>query len=165
MDDKADGTYARAPEIKDVLNLCRSLNECGADYILVGGFAVIFHGFGRTTKDIDFLVGTSKANVQKIKQALSILQDNAIQELEDDEIEKYVVVRVADEIVVDLMAKACSIDFEEAKKEIQYLEIENVKIPIASKELLIRMKDTVRPSDKMDVEYLKAALAYQKKNP
>jgi hypothetical protein len=73
------------------------------------------------------------------------------------------VVRIADEIVVDLMAKACGIDFNEAKKGIQLIEVEGVQIPVASKELLIRMKDTIRHGDKIDIEFLKWRISEEKK--
>ncbi len=56
MADGDDRDYVRLPEIEDVVRICRSLNEAGARYLLIGGFAVIAHGLGRTTKDIDFLV-------------------------------------------------------------------------------------------------------------
>ncbi|MCC6272099.1 MAG: hypothetical protein IT572_01415 [Deltaproteobacteria bacterium] len=122
---------------------------------MIGGFAVILHGFVRGTKDIDLLLDASPENIQKLKQAMSFLPDNAVALIQDDEIEKYAVVRVADEIVVDLMAKACGIGYEEAAKGLEWKEIEGVRIPLASKPLLIRMKDTIRPSDKMDVDYLR----------
>ncbi|MBI4365860.1 MAG: hypothetical protein HY543_03480 [Deltaproteobacteria bacterium] len=122
---------------------------------MIGGFAVIFHGFVRGTKDIDLLVDTSKENVKKLKQGMSVLSDNAVSLIADDEVEKYQVVRIADEIVVDLMAKACGIGYQEAQQGIEWIEIEGVRIPVADKEWLIRMKDTIRPSDHMDIGYLK----------
>lgn len=163
MDDKTNSGYARAPKVEDLVSLCRSLNEAGAKYILIGGFAVALHGFVRATKDIDFLVDTSEKNVSKIKKALASLPDNAIAELENDEVEKYQVVRVADEIIVDLMARACGIDYESAMKMIEYVEIDGIEIPIATKELLIKMKDTFRPSDKIDLNFLKCRIEEEKK--
>ncbi len=155
MDDPSNRTYSRAPELEDLLKLCQALNQSGVRYLLIGGFAVILHGFVRGTKDIDLLLDASPENIQKLKQAMSFLPDNAVALIQDDEIEKYAVVRVADEIVVDLMAKACGIGYEEAAKGMEWKEIEGVRIPLASKPLLIRMKDTIRPSDKMDVDYLR----------
>ncbi len=155
MDDPSNRTYSRAPELEDLLKLCQALNQSGVRYLLIGGFAVILHGFVRGTKDIDLLLDASPENIQKLKQAMSFLPDNAVALIQDDEIEKYAVVRVADEIVVDLMAKACGIGYEEAAKGLEWKEIEGVRIPLASKPLLIRMKDTIRPSDKMDVDYLR----------
>lgn len=158
MDDQKNSKYSRTPELKDLISLCDSLNKAGVRYMLIGGCAVILHGFARGTKDIDLLVDSTPDNIKRIKKALSILPDNAIAQIEDDEIQKYSVVRIADEIVVDLMAKACGIDYNEASTDIEIKEINGVKIPIANKELLLRMKDTVRPSDKMDSEFLKALI-------
>lgn len=164
MDDASNSAYSRAPELEDLVALCRSLNEKGVRYILIGGFAVILHGSVRGTKDIDFLVDPSVQNIQKIKEALSRLPDNAISLIRDEDVLEYTVVRIADEIVIDLLAKACTIDYEEAFHEIQFFEIDGVSIPVARKELLIRMKDTVRPSDKMDVHYLQFLLEEEKKD-
>ncbi|MCH7664352.1 MAG: hypothetical protein IH936_00265 [Acidobacteria bacterium] len=99
MDDSSDGRYPRAPELEDLAELCRRLNEAGARYLLIGGFAVIFHGFTRGTRDIDLLVDPSVENIRAVKQALSSLADNAVAEMEDSELDRYAVVRVADEIV------------------------------------------------------------------
>lgn len=158
MDDQNNGSYSRTPEIKDLVSVCRLLNEQDAKYILIGGFAVIIHGFARTTKDIDFLVDSDSDNIEKIKKALSALPDNAISQMKSGEVAQYSVVRVADEIVIDLMAKACGIDYDNASTEVEVYNLHGVQIPIASKEMLIRMKDTIRPSDKMDVEFLKVRI-------
>lgn len=163
MDDKTNGRYARAPEIKDLVSLCRSLNEAGARYILIDGFAVVLHGYVRGTKDIDLLVDASKENISRVKRALAQLPDNAIAELKNDDVEKYQVVRVADEIIVDLMARACGIDYELASKMIEYAEIDGVEIPVATKELLVKMKDTFRPTDKAAVNFLKQRIEEDKK--
>ena len=56
MDDTHDGPYAREPQVEDLVRICRALNDAGARYLLIGGFAVIAHGGARTTKDIDLLV-------------------------------------------------------------------------------------------------------------
>lgn len=60
MDEEDDGLHVRAPTLEDLVRLCRSLNETSARYILIGGFAVIAHGGGRTTKDIDLLIASSR---------------------------------------------------------------------------------------------------------
>ena len=44
MDDPADREYSRAPELEDVVGLCRSLNRESVRYLLIGGWAVILHG-------------------------------------------------------------------------------------------------------------------------
>jgi len=70
MDDADDGTHVRAPTLDDLARICESLNRSQARYLLIGGFAVIAHGGGRTTKDIDFLIDSSPENVAASKQTL-----------------------------------------------------------------------------------------------
>lgn len=159
MDDAPDGALSRAPELEDLLALCRALNREGVRYLLIGGFAVILHGFVRTTKDIDLLVDPSDENVEAIKRALASLPDNAAAELGNDDVRRYTVVRVADEFVVDLMASACGVTYEDAiSQDIEHRQVEDVTVPLAGKRLLIRTKDTVRPSDRMDVGFLQLRL-------
>jgi hypothetical protein len=158
VDDENADRSARAPEPGDVVRICRALNEAGARYLLIGGFAVIAHGAGRFTKDIDLLVDDAPENVAKVKRALSVLPDNAAAEVEDDDLRRYVVVRVADEVVVDLMGRACGLAYADAAGDVETLEREGVRIPVASPATLIRTKNTPRPQDALDRAFLEGVL-------
>ena len=152
MDDTPDRGYSRAPELEDLVSLCRALNREGVRYVLIGGFAVILHGLVRTTKDVDLLIDPDARNIQALRRAMGSLPDNAIALVEDQDVAKYRVVRVADEIVVDLMAEACGVSYADAiQSGVERLPVGDVEVPVASKELLIRVKDTLRDSDKSDV--------------
>jgi predicted nucleotidyltransferase len=165
VDDPHDGPYAREPQIEDLARICRALNESGARYILIGGFAVIAHGGGRTTKDIDLLVDAAPDNVALVKQALRILEDRAVDEVADTDVARYAVVRVADEVVVDLMARACGIEYAEAARDVESLTVAGVVIPVASLATLIRTKNTARPSDAADRRYLEELLRAEREEP
>ena len=91
---------------------------------------MVLHGFNRGTEDIDLLVDKVASNISLLKKALSILPDNAIRDVLDSDVEKYEVVRVADEVVVDLMGSACGIDFKSAESQIEWHELEGVKYPL-----------------------------------
>lgn len=158
MDDADDGTHVRAPTLEDVVRICRSLNENAARYVLIGGFAVIAHGGGRTTKDIDLLVDASAENVSRLKTALSVLADNAAAEIGEHDVEDYTVVRIADEVLIDLLGKACGIAYDDAVKGAETIELGGVPVPVASKRTLIRTKQTIRPSDRLDCEFLESLL-------
>jgi len=163
VDDAHDGPYAREPQVEDLARICRALNDAGARYILIGGFAVIAHGGARTTKDIDLLVDAAPDNIARVKQALRILEDRAVEEVADTDVERYAVVRVADEIVVDLMARACGVEYADAIGDVDRLTIAGVDIPVASLSTLIRTKDTSRPSDAADRRYLEELLQAERK--
>lgn len=114
-----DRPQPRPPEVADLVAICRALNAASARYAVIGGFAVNLHGYVRGTMDIDLLIDPSPENVRKVKAALSVLPDHAASEVADDDVLKHTVVRVADEIVVDLMAKACGIDIDAALARFQ----------------------------------------------
>jgi predicted nucleotidyltransferase len=164
VDDAHDGPYSREPQIEDLVRICRALNDAGARYMLIGGFAVIAHGGARTTKDIDLLIDASAENVARVKQALRILEDKAVDDVADDDVARYSVVRVADEIVVDLMARACGVDYQSAAADVEAFDIGGVEIPIASLQTLIRTKNTARPSDVSDRRYLEERLRAEGSN-
>ena len=145
---------SRPPIQDDLVRLCRELNVQGARYLVVGGFAIIHHGFLRATEDIDLLVEGSPDNQARIKKALEILPDRAIRELADDDLRNYLVVRVADDVLVDLMLAACGIGYDEAAREIETAVVQGVSIPFASPALLLRMKQTHREKDALDRMFL-----------
>lgn len=161
MVDPDDGAplESRPPTLDDLLKICRALNASEARYVVVGGMAVIQSGFVRGTEDIDLLVDASPENFERLQAALSVLPDRAIREVRPDDIERYVVVRVADEVVVDLMKEACGVGYDEAARQVDRVEIRGVEIPFASPELLLRMKQTVREKDALDRAFLSELVA------
>ncbi|MEK7678266.1 MAG: hypothetical protein AAB676_20745 [Verrucomicrobiota bacterium] len=148
----------RLPTLDDLLLLCRRLNDAGAKYIVIGGWAVIQHGFGRTTTDIDLLVDASRENFEKIKTAMAGLPDGAIREVQPDDLEQFVVVRVGDEFVVDLMKAACGVEYAEAVQDVSQVDVQGVMIPFANPKLLWRLKQTYREKDAWDRAFLKKLL-------
>ena len=160
MDDPDVGNRSelepRPPEQDDLIRLCRELNRLGARYAVVGGFAIIHAGYPRLTGDVDLLIDVSPENEAKVFHALESLPDRAVLELDAGDVDRYTVVRVADEIVVDLMKSACGIEYAEASKEIEYRTVGDVRIPFASPRLLWRMKKpTNRAKDAPDLEFLR----------
>ncbi len=90
------------------------------------------------------------------------MPDKAIRELGEDDFRDYIVVRVADEILVDVMTAACGVEFEEASAGIEWATFEGVAIPFATPELLLRLKQTVRESGVADCTFLHRRIAERK---
>lgn len=154
MEDGTDSQVSREPQEDDLVKLCRDLNEAGAEYVIIGGMAVIYHGMVRATEDIDLLIERSRENQQKVISALKALPDGAANELKDDDLDTYKVVRIADNIIIDLMLEACGYSYAEVNQGIEYKEIGGVTIPFASVDMLIRLKNTVREKDAWDRKFL-----------
>jgi hypothetical protein len=138
--------------------MCGSLNRQEAKYIVIGGLAVAHHGYIRATGDIDLLVDPSPANIEKIRMALSYLPDKAVLEVKPEDVRQYAVVRVGDEITVDLIAKACDVTYEQAEGDIDWITLENVAVPFLGVRTMILTKRGIRPQDVMDRQFLEAKL-------
>jgi hypothetical protein len=156
----------RPPIEADLVKLCRELNQRGAKYIVVGGFAIIAAGFPRFTGNVDLVVAAEAENEVKVFSALSTLPDNAVRELQPGELKLHNVIRVGDEILVDLMRSAGGIDYAEAAKDIIMRELGGVQIPFASPRLLWRMKAiTHRAKDEQDLIFLRRWFAERGEEP
>jgi hypothetical protein len=118
--------------------------------VVVGGFAINRLGFVRATEDIDLLIARDLANQTLVKRALEILPDRAIRELGDEDLAQWVVVRVNDDITIDLMTETCGLRYEDAVGGIETEEIEGVRIPVAGAQLMLKMKQSPREKDVVD---------------
>jgi hypothetical protein len=156
--DDADVPEVRPPTVEDVRRICRALAGAEARYVLIGGFAVILHGGVRTTKDIDLLVDPAPDNVARLKQALSVLEDNAAHDIAEDDLARYKVVRVADEVMVDLLSVACDVTWAEARESAELRDLDGTQVLVAGIRTLIRTKQTIRPSDAADRAWLESLL-------
>lgn len=144
----------RVPTDADLVSLARELNRLGVAYVVVGGFAINRLGFVRATEDIDLLIARDHANQALVKQALQILPDRAIRELADEDLAQWIVVRVNDDITVDLMTEACGVRFEDAAGGIETEVIDGVPIPFAGAALMLKMKQSPRDKDSADRSFL-----------
>jgi hypothetical protein len=54
----------------DFEELFRLLEEHRVDYMIIGGYAVAFHGYPRFTKDIDIFFDAAPENVARLRRAL-----------------------------------------------------------------------------------------------
>ena len=173
MDDEDAGAQrdvssleCRPPTERDLAALCRELNRRDAKYVVVGGFAIIASGFPRLTTDLDLIVAADAENEAKVFAALATLPDNAVRELQPGELQLYNVIRVADEILVDLMRSAGEIAYAEAAQDVVVRDVAGVPIPFASPRLLWRMKAaTHREKDALDLVFLRQWFAERDEDP
>ncbi|PWU15919.1 MAG: hypothetical protein C5B50_14515 [Verrucomicrobia bacterium] len=151
----------REPTLADLVKLCRALNEANARYLVVGGFAIRAAGYIRSTMDVDLLIETGPENEARVFRALMTLPDQAVRELKPGEVAEYGVVRVGDEILVDLMKSGCGVTYSDAIQDTVWHEIDGVRVPFASPQTLWRMKQTRREKDVPDRLFLRKLLDAQ----
>ena len=124
-------------------------------YVLVGGHAVRLNGFVRSTEYIDILLPSSIDNGRKVIRALNFLPSSA-------ELDPWVEVdpaapeniRVADELLVDLLFAANGQTFESLQPHVRKIEVEGVPIATLEIEGLLKTKTDYREKDLIDKSVL-----------
>jgi predicted nucleotidyltransferase len=53
---------SREPTVEDLRDLCRELNQRGAKYVVIGGFAMRAANYNRTTMNVDLMVAAGAEN-------------------------------------------------------------------------------------------------------
>ena len=135
--------------------VCALLNRHEVHYIVVGAQACILHGLVRTTEDVDILIEESEENYRRVIAALSEMADHAAAELTPGDLRENVVVKVADEVEVDVSRRAWKLDYARAASTALSAELEGIRIPYASLEALMVSKETYRAQDQADLQRLK----------
>ena len=133
-----------------LLRVCRLLNEAKALYLVIGGHACILHGLVRTTEDVDLLVEASEENAARVIAGLARMEDGAAAELTPRDILENVVIKIADEVEVDVSTSAWKVSYAEAIGTACRVVIDGVMIPFLGMDALIASKETYREQDGFD---------------
>jgi hypothetical protein len=137
-----------------LLRVCSLLNKHGAQYLIVGARACWLHGYVRATMDVDILVPEDLENHARIIAALSELEDHAAAELTPRDLAENVVVKIADEVEVDVSTRAWRVSYADAIRTSLKTTIEGIEVPYLDLQTLIKSKSTERDQDKVDVQRL-----------
>jgi hypothetical protein len=140
-----------------LVEICTLLNKHEVDYLLIGGVAVVFHGYTRSTADLDFWYNPTINNFEKII--------NAIKEygIDVSELEKIVFdpkktfLRFPTSVFQTefLPTIPGDISFKAAKENAEVLTINNTQVFVIGYDDLIKNKtSTNRLKDQADVEEL-----------
>ncbi len=153
---------SRPATLEDLKRLATALNDAGAEYLLIGGYALLAHGYPRTTVDIDLLVPQRGSAAGPVQRALLVLPDRSALDIRPEWFEEGEGIRVADEIVVDLLFRTCGETFESLVAYAQVVDLDGVAIRTLSLEGLLRTKQSARARDVEDRGVIERALATRK---
>lgn len=140
----------------DFREMLQCLLEEKAEFLLIDAYALAAYGYPRATKDLDIWVHASETNAPKIYQALVKFGSPLDQITREDFLREGTVLQIGiPPVRIDITTKVDGVGFEEAYPHRMELDIENLKLPITSREDLIRNKKASgRPQDLVDVEML-----------
>lgn len=142
---------------QDFRDFLKAFNDHNVEYILVGGMAVILHGYIRTTGVMDVWVNRTKENYQKMVSAFADFGMSVFGMTETNFLsEKYDVWSFGvSPVKIELMTAVKGLSFEETFKIAQFYEEENISIRFLHLNSLIQAKKASgRYKDLDDIEEL-----------
>ena len=130
---------------------------CIRDSLVIGGYAVGFHGFPRYTGDLDVFIAISEQNSDRI---LKVFEEFGFADLglkPEDFLEEEIVVEIGREpLKIQVLTGIDGVTFEECYIDRDFLDLDTMKIPIIGYEALLRNKAaSPRAKDKIDLEELR----------
>ncbi|ERJ60430.1 DUF6036 family nucleotidyltransferase [Sphingobacterium paucimobilis] len=143
---------------EDFRDFLSCLNKHEVRYILVGGFAVILHGYSRTTGDMDIWVERTQENYKRLKFAFSefgmpvfdMTEDNFLSHPSWD-----VFTFGIPPVAIDIMVKVKGLDFtENYDQSIIFTDDDLLIRTLHKNQLLIAKRSSNRPKDQDDIENL-----------
>ena len=156
----------------DLSSLLGRLAAAEVDFVVVGGVAVIAHGYERNTKDLDICYSTDRANLEVLGQLLVDLGarlrgiDEDIPFVPDAHTLRRAMTLTLDtpDGGLDLLADPSgSPGYDALKTNAMCIDFDGFEIRIASIEHLLAMKRAAgRPQDEVDIEALTAIQRLQR---
>jgi len=145
------------PHFRDLLS---ALTAEGAEYLVVGAYALAAHGLPRATGDINIWVRPTKDNASRVWQALvrfgAPLSSMALEDFHTPDI-VFRMGRPPNQI--DILMSVSGLTFDEAWAHRIEREVEGVKVCLIGPADQIRNKRaTDRPKDKLDADWLERHL-------
>lgn len=140
----------------DFEELLRLLEEHRVEYMVVGGYAVAFHGYPRFTKDIDVFFQSDDENVRLLRQALMAFG------FREDDLPREAFTTPGNVLTfgvvptrIDLINSIDGVTYEEARRNVVRGAYGEVEVTfIGFEDLIKNKKSTPRAKDKGDVEEL-----------
>jgi hypothetical protein len=142
------------------------LIEAKVDFILIGGYAVIYHGYVRTTGDMDVWLRPDNENKVRF---LSILEKHLEDKSGVEKVRKQDFTGVVAFHIgtppdrVDFLTKMSGIKYNEAFSHREFFQLKNYQIPVLNlNDLLINKLLSDRSKDRADVDELRKIIAMRK---
>jgi hypothetical protein len=142
---------------QDFKEFIRSLNEHNVRYLIIGGYAVAFHGHPRYTKDLDVWIELAPKNAANILKALAQFGFGSLGLTEADFLESDQIIQLGyPPSRIDILTTLAGVDFENCYASRVITTIDNIPMNFIDLENLKKNKKaTGRLQDLADLENLK----------
>lgn len=142
---------------KDLREFVELLNSNRVEYVVVGAFAVAWHGYARFTADIDFLVRPDRSNAELVVRALTDFGFASLGIALEDLMRPGRIVQLGVKPNrIDLITSIAGVTFEEVWTSRVAGMLDGLPVAYIGRDALIRNKEsTGRPQDVGDAQRLR----------
>jgi hypothetical protein len=146
------------------IDFIKLLNKHQVKYVLVGGWAVIFEGYSRSTGDMDFFVEAETGNADKIMMVIREFTGSSLGFLKEDFLKEDNVVMIGrPPFRIDILTSLSGMSFADVYQTSRIYKDEQTEIRcIHINELIANKKASGRLKDLTDVEKLEKILKKRK---
>ncbi len=139
-------------------HLIKKLTDAKVDFIVIGGYSVIFHGYKRSTGDIDIWLKPENENKLRFLPVLADFgfDDSDLAHVAAMDFTKHMVFSIGEPPEkMDFITYINLVSFDNADKQKVYADIEGLTVPFLHlNDLVLSKMNTGRPKDKADIEML-----------
>jgi hypothetical protein len=96
------------------------------------------HGIARTMSDIDIVVPATEESGERVKRALMVLPDKAANDIQVEWFKDGETIRLADEVVVDIMFAACAETYDSLSKYAVKADLDGIAVNTVNIEGLLQ---------------------------
>ncbi len=151
---------------KDFEEFISLLNKHRVQYMIVGGYALAFHGKPRYTGDIDIWIGISEQNASRL---LKVIKDFGLASLgfvKEDFLKEGFISQIGrPPLRIDILNSIDGVDFDDAYNSVQIIELEELNVPYIGLGDFIKNKQaTGRKKDLLDIKEIKKVATASKKS-
>lgn len=140
---------------KDFKEFIGLLDKNDVRYIVIGGYAVVYHGYVRSTNDIDLWIDIRADNIKRLLKALDEFGFSSLNIKESDFLPHQIIQLGHPPNRIDLVTTPAGIDFETCYESKEEVIIDDITVNIIDFENLIKgKKATHRMRDLADIEEL-----------
>lgn len=149
------------PFNEDFRDILQALSKVGADFVVVGAYALAAHGITRATGDIDLFVRPTAENAARVYKALldfgAPLQAHGVAQADFEHAGTVYQIGLPPRRI-DILTQISGVSFEEAEADSISRLIDGMMLRFLGHTTLIRNKQAAaRLKDLADVELLKAS--------
>jgi predicted nucleotidyltransferase len=149
---------------KDFNDFIELLNKYEVEYMVIGGYALAFHGEPRFTGDMDIWIDVSEDNADKMLAVIHEFGAASLGFTRQDFLDDSIIKQIGQPpLRIDILGAIDGVRYSDAVKDKQYFKSKELSIPYIGVKDFIKNKEAVgRKKDLKDIKKIRSKMVEKK---